>query len=203
LLLEASDDLTQHAPAAMSLTGHVLRHANPSFVNDADNDFYVYFIDVEPDSGDLGIGVQFWNYLWDSDQSRMDVDTITEPDPPVAFLGGSWNNVGPFPISMPFIIDTTGLSPGTIVRSVTISVSDEDLPGEASSSLHLTFNITVLDPEPDCVGDVTGDGVADVSDLLAFLEGFGGSDPALDLVPDGIIDINDMLVLLGDFGCGV
>ncbi len=202
LLLEASDDLTQHAPAAMSLTGHVLRHANPSFVSDADNDFYVYFIDVEPDSGDVGLGVQFWNYLWDSDQSRMDIDNITTPDPPVAFLGGSWNNVGPFPVSMPFSIDTTGLSPGTIVRSVTISVSDEDLPGEASSSLYLTFNITVLDPEPDCVGDVTGDGVTDVSDLLAFLEGFGGSDPALDLVPDGIIDINDMLVLLGDFGCG-
>lgn len=199
LQLDAADDLTQHAPSTMTLTGQILRHANPSFVSDADNDFYVYFIEVEPDTGDVGIGVQFWNYLWDSNQSRMDIDNVTTPDAPLSFLGSGWNNVGPFPVSMPFSIDTDGLAPGNYVRPVTITVSDEDLPGEASSSLHLTFNITVR--AQGCDGDVTGDGVTDVTDLLAFLEGFGGSDPALDLVPDGIIDINDMLVLLGDFGC--
>jgi hypothetical protein len=201
--LSAADDLTQNAPANMSLTGQILRHANPSFVSDADNDFYVYFVDVAPDTGDSALAVQFWNYLWDSDQSRMDIDAVTVPEAPLAFLGGSWNNVGPFPVSMPFSIDTTGLTPGTIVRSVTITVSDEDLPGEASFSLHLTVNITVLDPGPQCQGDVTGDGITDVTDLLVFLDGWGGDDPALDLVPDGVIDINDMLVLLGDFGCGL
>lgn len=203
LTIHANGDLTQHAPATLSVSGQILRHANPSFVSDADNDFFVYYVDVEPDSGVLALAAQFWNYQWDSDQSRMDVDSVSTPQPPLAFLGASWNNVGPFPVSMPFEIDTTGLAPGNYVRPITIEVSDEDLPGESSSSLHLTFNITVLDPGPDCVGDVTGDGVTDVSDLLALLAGFGGSDPALDLVVDGVIDVNDMLVLLGDFSCGL
>ncbi|MBT4767916.1 MAG: hypothetical protein HOO04_06105, partial [Phycisphaerae bacterium] len=176
---------------------------NPSFVSDGDNNFYVYYVDVDPDSGVVPIAIQFWNYQWDSDQSRMDIDSVSTPEAPLSFLGTSWNNVGPFPVSMPFEIDTTDLAPGNYVRAITIVVSDEDLPGETSSSMHLAFNITVLDPGPACVGDVTGDGVTDVSDLLAFLDGFGGSDPALDLVVDGVIDVNDMLVLLGDFSCGV
>jgi hypothetical protein len=203
LTINATGDLTQHAPTTMSVSGQILRHANPSFVSDGDNDFYVYYVDVEADSGVLPLAIQFWNYQWDDDQSRMDIDSVSVPEAPFAFLGSSWNNVGPFPVSMPFEFDTTGLAPGNYISLNTIVISDEDLPGESSSSLQLTFNITVLDSGPDCVGDVTGDGVTDVSDLLAFLKGFGGSDPALDLVVDGIVDVNDMLVLVGDFSCGL
>ncbi len=201
LQITSDDELTQHAPATLSVSGHVLRHANPSFVSDGDNDFYVYYVEFEPNSGVQLLSIHFWNYQWDSDQARMDVDDVTAPDAPLTFLGGSWQNVGPFPISLPFEFDTTGLAVGTYVRPVTIVVSDEDLPGESSESLHATFNITVRDPAPQCSGDVTGDGVTDIADLLAMLDGYGGSDPALDLVPDGVIDINDMLALLGDFGC--
>jgi hypothetical protein len=201
LSVTSTDDLTQHAPATLSVSGQVLRHANPSFVSDADNNFYVYFLEIDPDSGDLPLGIQFWNYGWDSDQSRMDIDDISTPDAPVTFLGGMWNNVGPFPVSLPFTIDTNGLQPGTIVRSVTILTSDEDLPGEGTQSLHLTLNITVREPVSSCDGDVTGDGVTDISDLLAMLDGYGGTDPLLDLNQDGVVDINDMLALLGDYGC--
>jgi len=202
LQIASDDDLTQHAPATLSVSGHVLRHANPSFVSDGDNDFYVYYVEFEPDSGVQPLSIQFWNYQWDSEQARMDIDEVTTPEAPLAFLGGSWQNVGPFPVSLPFEFDTTGLATGTYVRPVTIHISDEDLPGEASDSLFVTFNVTVREPAPQCDGDVTGDGLTDISDLLALLEGYGGADPVLDLVPDGIIDINDMLVLLGDFGCG-
>ena len=201
LSVTSTDDLTQHAPATLSVSGQVLRHANPSFVSDADNNFYVYFLEIDPDSGDLPLGIQFWNYGWDSDQSRMDIDDISTPGAPVTFLGGMWNNVGPFPVSLPFTIDTNGLQPGTIVRSVTILTSDEDLPGEGTESLHLTLNITVREPVSSCDGDVTGDGVTDISDLLAMLDGYGGTDPLLDLNQDGVVDINDMLALLGDYGC--
>ncbi|MDP7069837.1 MAG: GC-type dockerin domain-anchored protein [Phycisphaerales bacterium] len=201
LLIESDDELTQHAPATLAVSGHVLRHANPSFISDGDNDFFVYFIELDADAGVAPLVIQFWNYQWDENQARMDVDEISDPDAPLSFLGGTWQGVGPFPVSIPFEFDTTGLAPGTYVRPVTIVVSDEDLPGESTSSLHVTFNVTIREPAPQCTGDVTGDGVTDISDLLAFLEGFGGSDPALDLVPDGIVDVNDMLVLLGDFGC--
>ncbi|MCH2141110.1 MAG: hypothetical protein MK100_08775 [Phycisphaerales bacterium] len=198
----ASDDmLTQHAPALLELSGQVLRHANPSFSNTADNDFYVHFIDVECDTGVVPLGIQFWNYQWDENQARLDVDGISTPEEPVSFLGGTWNNVGPFPISMPFEIDTNGLPAGNYVRLVTITVSDEDLPGESSVTMNLTLNITAIDTVPDCQGDVDGDGQTDIADLLALLAGYGGSDPALDLVEDGIIDVSDLLALLGDYGC--
>ncbi len=102
---------------------------------------------------------------------------------------------------MPFTVATDGLAEGNYVRSVTVTTSDEDLPGEATQSLYATFNITVREPEPQCIGDVTGDGVTDVADLLALLAAYGGSDPAYDLEPDGVVDVTDLLLLLGDFGC--
>jgi hypothetical protein len=34
-----------------------------------------------------------------------------------------------------------------------------------------------------------------------MLDGYGGTDPLLDLNQDGVVDINDMLALLGDYGC--
>ena len=199
--VQADDALAQHAPMSMAVEGQVLRHANPSFSSTADNNFYVYMIEVDADSGDVAVPIQFWNYQWDADQSRVDIDAVTTPDLPRQFGGGTWNNVGPFPISMPFTVATDGLAEGNYVRSVTVTTSDEDLPGEATQSLYATFNITVREPEPQCIGDVTGDGVTDVADLLALLAAYGGSDPAYDLEPDGVVDVTDLLLLLGDFGC--
>ncbi len=201
LTVTSSDETTQHAPFTATMTGHILRHANPSFVADADNNFYVHFVEADANSGVIAMPIQFWNYQWDADQARMDIDDVSEVDAPLAFLGGSWNNVGPFAVTMPFEIDTTGLAPGNYVRPVTITVSDEDLPGEASTSLIVTFNIDIHEQAPECQGDVSGDGVTDVTDLLLMLDGYGSSDPVLDIVPDGIVDINDMLAMLGDFGC--
>jgi hypothetical protein len=199
--VEADDVLTQHAPGSMAIEGHVLRHANPSFSSTSDNNFYVYMIEVDADSGDVPVPIQFWNYQWDADQSRLDIDDVSVAELPLQFGGGTWNNVGPFPISMPFTVATDGWAAGNYVRTVTITTSDQDLPGEASQSLHATFNITVRQPEPQCVGDVNGDGVTDISDLLDLLAAYGTTDPTYDLEPDGIVDVSDLLLLLGDYGC--
>ncbi|MBG80073.1 MAG: hypothetical protein CMJ39_05095 [Phycisphaerae bacterium] len=56
------------------------------------------------------------------------------------------------------------------------------------------------DDEPDCPGDVTGDGLADVNDILAILGAFGTSDPDADLDGDGIVAVNDILLLLSYYG---
>jgi hypothetical protein len=88
-----------------------------------------------------------------------------------------------------------------MVRPVTILTSDEDLPGEDTDSLQFILNITVREPVSSCDGDVTGDGVTDIADLLALLDGYGGTDPLLDLNQDGVVDINDMLAILSDYGC--
>jgi hypothetical protein len=55
---------------------------------------------------------------------------------------------------------------------------------------------------PDCLGDLNGDGVVDVSDLLALLGDWGpcsGACPG-DLNSDGVVDVSDLLLLLGAWG---
>jgi hypothetical protein len=53
-----------------------------------------------------------------------------------------------------------------------------------------------------CAGDVAqpADGKVNISDLLALLSGWGGSDPVLDITGDGVVNINDLLAVLGAWG---
>jgi len=52
-----------------------------------------------------------------------------------------------------------------------------------------------------CVGDLNGDGVVNVSDLLALL-GAWGPNPghAADINGDGVVNVSDLLILLGAWG---
>jgi len=63
--------------------------------------------------------------------------------------------------------------------------------------------VTVMAADcPDCLGDITGDGVVDGSDLLELLGAWGpvpGGHPA-DLDGNGVVDGSDLLILLGNWG---
>ena len=61
--------------------------------------------------------------------------------------------------------------------------------------------ITCIPDEPACPGDVSGDGVVDVLDILAVLAAWGetGELPA-DVSGDGVVDVLDLLAVLGDWG---
>ena len=52
------------------------------------------------------------------------------------------------------------------------------------------------------VGDLNGDGVVQIQDLLGFLEAYGviGDDLAADLNNDGSVTTQDLLILLSAFG---
>jgi len=64
----------------------------------------------------------------------------------------------------------------------------------------------------ECIGDLNGDGVTDLSDLAEMLGTYGkcpgdaGYNPVANLIenepPDGCIDLSDLAELLGDYGCG-
>jgi hypothetical protein len=54
--------------------------------------------------------------------------------------------------------------------------------------------------QSSCPGDIDGDGIVAVSDLLAILAAWGGADPDADLNDDGVVDVSDLLVLLGAWG---
>jgi hypothetical protein len=61
------------------------------------------------------------------------------------------------------------------------------------------FSVGWLFPEADGVlGDITGDGIIDVSDILALIGSWGscsGDCPA-DLNGDGVVGVSDLLLLL-------
>ena len=75
-----------------------------------------------------------------------------------------------------------------------------DLPtGGQASVVEVAFDSN----RADCPGDVTGDLLVNVSDLLAILGAYGNEGEAAqgyDVVEDSIIDVNDLLTLLGEFG---
>lgn len=52
-----------------------------------------------------------------------------------------------------------------------------------------------------CIGDVNGDDVTDVVDLLQLLSEWGCSECDSDINDDGFVDTQDLLLLLGDWGC--
>lgn len=59
----------------------------------------------------------------------------------------------------------------------------------------------VIEPPSGVAGDITGDGVVDVEDLLATLEAFGRCPccPA-DLNDSGTVDVDDLLAVIGGWG---
>jgi plastocyanin len=70
--------------------------------------------------------------------------------------------------------------------------------GAHCSSGNQQITVTVV----DCVGDVTGDLIVDVNDLLGLLGAFGqsGGELAADINADMMVDVSDLLTLLGEFG---
>jgi hypothetical protein len=53
----------------------------------------------------------------------------------------------------------------------------------------------------ECPGDVNGDDVTDVNDLLQLLAEWGCEDCDSDINDDGLVDTEDLLLLLADWGC--
>ncbi len=69
------------------------------------------------------------------------------------------------------------------------------------------FEVNRIDCTPPCLVDIApsgGDGLVDVSDLLALLASWGecpADEPCpADLNGDGVVDVSDLLDLLGNWG---
>ena len=73
------------------------------------------------------------------------------------------------------------------------------------SGVFLTQAVVVDLPNMSCISraDLNRDGFIDVSDLIAFLQAFGASDGAADvLAPAGAPDVFDLIAFLQDFSAG-
>ena len=202
LVVDATGDLVQHSPQTVAITGSVLSHAVPSFSSDEQVTSVFLPVTVTANSGLVVESVALRNMGWSQDQARLDVDAVTGGiagvvDPPTSLP----SSVAGFPATLSFQFNTDAMSPGNLFANFTVDASDEDLPGAVAYTLSVTFPITVQDNQELCEGDIDGDGIVDVADLLALLDAWGTSNAAADLNTDGMVNVEDLLVLLGDWGC--
>ncbi len=192
----------QHSPLDVSISGTVLDHAVASLAAGTPTTWLTVPLTVTQHSGDVGHTVPLWNHGWHSLQARLDVDAVTGGLP--EFVSGPSTlpqNIAGFPAALQFTLHTDAMNPGSLFTVFTIEVSDEDLPGESSGTLGVTFNITVEPADEPCIGDVDGNGAVDVGDLLALLDVWGTDDADADITDDGVVNIDDLLMVISDWGC--
>jgi hypothetical protein len=60
--------------------------------------------------------------------------------------------------------------------------------------------ITCVADPPSCPADVTGNGMVDIDDLLAVINGWGGGAGPADVTGNGVVDIDDLLAVINSWG---
>ena len=190
LVLGSPDTDAIGVGTTVTTVGTVLRHANASFSNEYDSNFLVIPLTFEADTGVQPIDVELFNYDWDFLQARLDVDDVETPEAPFAFLGAPSQGIGPDSQTLPFVIDTDGLATGPVIANLDVLTSDEDLSGETAQALTLVFSIEIIDGNPACSGDYSGDGVTNVTDLLLVISEWGSP-----------YDVTDLLAVIADWDC--
>ena len=172
-LFVGSVDVTSTSQAAQvldpifNLETRVLRPASASFDSTSEVNAKLISQSLQANSGVHPLSVEIFNLGHDEDQATLDIDGVTGVAAP--FGGGSptlTSGIGPVSSTIDFSFDTTGLTPGTYENLVQIDVSDEDIPGESSSSLLLTLQIMV----PGGNADVDCDNDVDMDDVDAFAQ---------------------------------
>jgi hypothetical protein len=211
MTLTASNEGVQDAPEVTKLAGEVIDHSNASFAYAEDLDWYVYDIAFEEGTGVQTFNVWLFNFGFDGSQSMLEIDSVTTPELPLIFNGVSTNEVGSIPALMSFEIDTDAVTPDTYTSFLPISVSDEDLIGEATDISMLTVRVEITGPVLDpCPADIAGgkgagDGSVNIVDLLMLIADWGASNSPADIAgsdgtPDGTVDIADLLTLIAAWG---
>ena len=190
LVIDSPDADAIGAGTTVSTSGTVLRHSNASFSDEYDSNFLVVPLSFESDSGLQPIDVELHNYGWDFLQARLDLDEVEVPQVPFSFLGTLEQGIGFEALSLPFVLDTDGLESGQLIENLTVTVSDEDYPGETTETMTLVFSIEITDGGITCSGDYSGDGLTNVGDLLLVISEWGNP-----------YDVTDLLAVISDWDC--
>ncbi len=193
-------EAAQFAVYPLPVTGKVVRASNASFSGSADVDATTVHFDVSPGVGTVALEVPIFNLGYDSNQALLDADgtALGAGSSAISLVAGSATGIGAAPGVLHFAFDGTGAS-GTVTRSATITVSDENIPGEASTTLDLTIEVSVRAGVP---GDFDGNGQVDGGDLGTLLGYWGPCPPPCppDLDGNGVVDGGDLGTLLGLWG---
>jgi len=204
----ASVDVTSDSEAAQGAATHltttatIVRPAVPSLDNATQQSSRDVFRLVLAHGGPAPLSVDVFNFGFDAEQATLDIDAVAGLTPPLEFVSGLQSGVGAAPGTLSFSFDPSGLATQDMTRSITIEVSDEDIPGEAATSLAVDVHLLVR----ELPGDVDGDCDIDLTDLSLTLASFGvcepqpGYEPAADLDGSGCVELSDLSVQLAGYG---
>jgi hypothetical protein len=178
----------------------------------------------------VGLSIRRALRVWDADEEHFDdipdetisisrlSNTITTPaaDPGCEALSslalGAANASGIIHIHPDYFLNAPH---GAGVYLLELEVWADAEGVSPSDPFWIVFNQNMAQPEvadavawvyenlagPQCIGDINGDGVVDVSDLLLLLTAWGENPnhPA-DINGDCVVDVSDLLMLLGSWG---
>jgi endonuclease/exonuclease/phosphatase family metal-dependent hydrolase len=193
----SSNKAVEPASTALPVSVQVVRPANPSFSASSAVTTTLLSMDTQADSGPATADASLRNYLYDSNQAKLDVNSVSFTGSVASRLSmpsGLGAGLATGARTLHFSFDTAGIAAGTYAATAVVHTSDESLPGSTAHDVTVNFDIAV---GSGVFGDINGDGLVDGADLGLLLLYFGACDgcPA-DLDGDGQVDSADLGLLL-------
>ena len=187
----------QNATIVKTIIGTVLVPSNPSFSAKTNVTATTAGATFGTNTGVQEIQVPVYNRGYTAAMARLDVDGASSVALPFAAIDVTEGNVAAAPTNLRFSFDTTGRAPGTYNQPVTITTSDENLPGATSRSMSLTLSVTITGSSNPA--DLDGNGSVDAADLGTLLSQWG-ADGTADLNGDNIVGAEDLAIMLSMWG---
>ena len=199
----SSNEGVETPSIALPVSAQVVRSSNPTLDSVADVDSVTLLMDTQPNLGSVTADAGVRNYLYDSSQAKLDIDSVSFTGTAASRLSlASGLGVGltTGTRTLRFAFDTTGVTFGSYSAIATVRTSDEDILGAASRNITVNFDIVV---GSGVFGDISGDGSVNSSDLGYVLADYGdcivGVPCISDLNGDNVVDSADVGLVLGAF----
>jgi hypothetical protein len=204
ITLTSTSQAVQPASLTLDSTGVIIRHADASFSGASDINSTTVNAEFNVNTGAHVINVPVHNFGYNALQALLDIDAASRLSSPFAFTGGLTSGIGGTPATLQFAFDTDGAAPGMHEAHVSITVSDEDLPGATGATLDLALVVTI-NGHAACEADISGDGMVNVDDLIAVILGWGAcpmppTGCAADVSGDGMVDADDLVAVILAWG---
>ena len=199
----SSNEGVETPSIALPVSAQVIRSSNPTLDSVADVDSVTLLMDTQPNLGSVTADAGVRNYLYDSSQAKLDIDSVSFTGTAASRLSlASGLGVGltTGTRTLRFAFNTTGVTSGSYSAIATVRTSDEDILGAASRNITVNFDIVV---GSGVFGDISGDGSVNSSDLGYVLADYGdcisGVPCISDLNGDNVVDSADVGLVLGAF----
>lgn len=181
----------------LSTNGTALRESVPSFSARAVETSATLTGKTASDVGVVILEAEVFNHGWNVDQALLDVDAVSGLGDRFFAIDGFESGVGSHAVTLRFGFLSDGADDGVHQGTATIHTTDEDVPGESSSTIVLSIQVTVGASSGN-PADFNGDGRVDGADLGLLLASWGKCPApcAPDLTGDGTVDGADLGLLL-------